>query len=130
MQCTLRLTRRTAGWAPLVVLDCTDVTLSAEYARQKLDRFLSFDGDVTTVDLLRTILLNGCSHAESLDGRFLEALGSYGCEVVYTVPLTVPLSEGPYFLNSTGIYRAFRLEADVQEACILSTIAAQRDEGW
>lgn len=112
------------------MLDCTDVTLTAEYARRKLDYFLSFDGDVMTRDLFGTILLTGCSHAESLDGRFLEALGSYGCEVVYTVPLTVPISEGPYFFNSTGIYRAFRLEADVQEAFILSTIAAQRDEGW
>ncbi|KXT09816.1 hypothetical protein AC579_10514 [Pseudocercospora musae] len=123
----LILPKATSSNLPIVVMRCDEVKVDSSFIARKLDSFLSSDKDVTCRSLMTTVLLNGVSH-EELGEAVLQTLGTYGCEVVFTLSKCVVLDEGPHFYSDAGIFRAIRLRADYQEAFILTTVPSQDDE--
>lgn len=78
---------------------------------------------------MTTILLNGYSSRRDITESVLHLLGTYGCKVVFTYHRYLNcLHEGPHFANNAGVFKAFRLEPDIQEAFVLTTVQSQVHE--
>lgn len=82
--------------------------------------------DVFCNDFLTSILV--ISAGQTLSEDLLRLFGSWGCRTAFVVKRTEPsVLGGPYFFSSRGIFQAWRLYADTQEAFIMSTIPVQDD---
>lgn len=88
------------------------------------DKYLQND-DVFCKRFLKTTLL--VTDEVSLDDSVLSFLASVGCLVVFLVRSEHKVEPGPYFFSRRGIFWAWRLFPDYQEAFILSTIPSQED---
>lgn len=81
--------------------------------------------DVFCDPFLKNILI--LSEETSISTSVQELLASWGCTAAYIAPISQPISPGPYFFSSRGLFSAWRLFPDDKDAFVLSTIPSQLD---
>ena len=81
--------------------------------------------DVFSAKFLKSILL--VTTEQTVAAEVLRLFGSWGCRTVYLIPPKEALLEGPLFFSSSGIFKAWRLYPDTQEAFVMSTVPVQGD---
>lgn len=83
--------------------------------------------DVISNNFLTSILV--ISAGQTLTEDVIRFFGLWGCRTVFlVVPAGPPVLGGPCFFSSRGIFQAWKLYADTQEAFIKSATAVQDDE--
>jgi hypothetical protein len=92
---------------------------------QKAYTSFSQKDDVFCDAFLKTVLL--LSDQDPVEDSVHELLASWGCHTVLVVPTLHCIPPGPYFFSSRGIFLAWRLFPDEQNAFVLSTIPSQED---
>ncbi|KAK2764404.1 hypothetical protein FQN54_009098 [Arachnomyces sp. PD_36] len=111
-----------ADWNVLTSFDAKGEHLTPQYMQRQLNEYLERD-DVFNTDFLEAVII--VTDENSVDNALKQLLTSWGCQVVFLLPFTIV--NGPYFYSSSGIFRAWRLYPDPQEAFALSTIPSQDD---
>jgi hypothetical protein len=104
--------------------------ITIEIIHDRIIHFQKID-DVFSSKFLRAVIIVTAVYREDLDDEFKSFMSSKGCKDIFIVQLEDPdigsLNEGPYFYNSRGLFSAWRLFPDVQEAFVLSVIPSQSD---
>ena len=109
----------------LTVINDEGVPVTCERAKHVIDDYKKRD-DVFSNDFLTSILV--ITSGQTLSDDVLRLFGLWGCRVVFLVAPSGPsILGGPYFFSSRGIFQAWRLYADTQEAFLMSTIPVQGD---
>jgi hypothetical protein len=90
----------------------------------KLHHYSQHD-DVFCSCFLKNILL--VTDDKPVDHMVLKYFASKGCVTLFVIPRQCRFREGPYFFSSRGIFWAWRLFPDTQEAFVTSTIPSQHD---
>jgi hypothetical protein len=101
-----------------------DKSITPRVLQALRDDFVRVD-DVFCDSFLETILL--VANDDSVSDVAIQLLKSWGCSTVYQLPFNYEIAPGPYFYSVSGIFWAWRLFPDEQEAFVLSTIPSQKD---
>jgi hypothetical protein len=113
-------------WAPLTVINSDGLPITRRLLKMKFDLFAA--DDVFSADFLPTIILITNQIPKDISGEIVSFLSSKGCKSLYLARPEYPAwSEGPFFYSSRGIFSAWRLYADPEEAFIAATIPSQSD---
>ncbi|KAI1422275.1 amidase-like protein [Xylaria sp. FL1777] len=83
------------------------------------------EDDVFCDAFLNNVLL--VSDESAVDKPVMDLLASWGCLAIFQLPSTENIRPGPYFFSASGLYSAWRIFPDDQDAFILSTIPTQGD---
>ncbi|KAH0563242.1 hypothetical protein GP486_002187 [Trichoglossum hirsutum] len=83
------------------------------------------EDDVFCDTFLKNILL--VTDEQSLSDSVLNLLTSWGVVFVFIVPTHCEVAPGPYYFSRRGIFWAWKLFPDYQEAFVLSTIPSQQE---
>ena len=101
---------------------------TAKTIEKGIDHFRKID-DVFSSTFLEAVIILTAVYRGNIDDELRSFMSSRGCKAIFILPLEQAgfLNEGPYFYNSRGLFPAWRLYSDVQEAFVLSTIPSQSD---
>jgi hypothetical protein len=115
-------------WIPLTIVALGASQLSVQVLQDKLSTFNATD-DVFSPLFLHTVLFTTDDSITEIEEDVVALLVNWGCSVVYSISSpSRNFLEGPYFHNSAGLFQAWKLFPDYQEAFILATIPSQKDK--
>jgi hypothetical protein len=95
--------------------------VAMDYFRERFEQ----TDDVFCISFLKTILL--VIRLACLSDDLIDLFKLCGCSTVFILPPDLEICSGPYLYSVSGIYWAWRLFPDEQEAFFLSTIPSQQD---